>query len=96
MANNQISTSYETIIPMEKKTTYISKDVELKVSYEYEQMPSQIEECHGHHDVGRMMYVDVTDVKLMISDDGLSVLSIMTEEQIRKIINIIYEQHQNN
>lgn len=93
MGNKQLSTTYSTI--MEKKTMYISKDVELKVTYEFEQMPSQIEECHGFHEVGKLIYVEVTDVKLMISEDGLSVLSIMTEDQIKKVKNLIFQKHQN-
>lgn len=83
---------------MKSKTTYIDGDIELKITYDFEQMESQIEECHGQHEAGKMMYIELTDVKLMVADseEGLSVLALLSKKQIKTIINNIQQQHQNN
>jgi hypothetical protein len=97
MINKQIVLNYSKIVPMLKET-YIDKNIELKITYDFEIGESQIEEGHGIHEVGRQVYVDLTDVKLMVDDvkDGLSVLTLLSKKQIRTIINTIHEQHQNN
>jgi hypothetical protein len=96
MINRKMLLKYADI--MKKRVTYIDSNIELRVTYDFEQMESQIEECHGQHEVGRMIYIELTDVKLMIDDleDGLSVLALLTKKQIKIIVNKIQEQHQNN
>lgn len=83
---------------MKSKTTYIDDDIELKITYDFDQMESQIEECHGQHEVGKLVYIEITDVKLMIADteSGLSVLALLSKKQIKTIENKILEQHQNS
>lgn len=54
-----------------------------------EQCPSQIEECHGFHDVGGGCDITLTSVEIVIAGRGIDILSQLSKKQIEKIIGKI-------
>lgn len=66
--------------------------IEILVGYRYEQSESQIEECHGEHEVGLMIYTELTSVEVVIKGRGIDILPLMTDKQKDFIIaNLQYE-----
>ena len=73
---------------MKKNTETLIDDngIEVQVSYLYEKSPSQIEECHGRHEVGNMVYTELIAVEVVIAGTSINILHMMDERQIQKII----------
>jgi len=63
--------------------------IELTVGYDYEITPSQVEECHGLHDVGNFIYTELQTVELIINHIGIDVLPILTPMQKDYIISLL-------
>lgn len=55
--------------------------IEILVSYRYERSESQREECHGLHEVGLMIYTELTSVEVVICGKGIDILPMMTDKQ---------------
>lgn len=67
--------------------------IELLVGYDYEITPSQIEECHGLHDVGNLVYTELKSVELGIRDFSIDVLPQLSEKAKNHIISLLnYEK----
>lgn len=54
---------------------------ELLVGYDFEKNPSQIEEGHGFHETGLMIYTELKSVELIIAGIGIDVLDVLNEKQ---------------
>ena len=66
--------------------------IEILVAYDYEQSESQVDEGHGYHEVGLMIYTELTSVEVVIKGRGIDILPLMTEKQKEYIIeNLTYE-----
>lgn len=55
--------------------------IELLVGYKYEQSASQLEEGHGLHEVGELIYTQLDSVEVVIKGRGIDILPQMTEKQ---------------
>lgn len=53
----------------------------IDVTYYYEVSESQIEECHGYHDVGGLVYIELLSVKLYINEDAIELLPLLNDDQ---------------
>jgi hypothetical protein len=60
---------------------------EIIVNYDADISPSQIEEGHGFHEVGNLIYTKLKEVQLVIGDKGTSLLPILDEKQKNIIIS---------
>ena len=81
---------------MKKKLTEVIVDqssVELMVTYYYEKLSSQIEEGHGYHDVGGGHHVEINHVELIINNQSIELLPLLSQKQLETIIDnlSIYE-----
>ena len=81
---------------MKKKLTEVIVDqssVELMVTYYYEKLSSQIEEGHGFHDVGGGHHVEISHVELIIDNQAIQILPLLSQRQLHSIIDqlSIYE-----
>jgi len=76
------STKYKLLI-MKSNAELICDDngIEILVGYEYEQSDSQIEEGHGLHEVGCLVYTELTSVEVVIKGRGIDILSRLTEKE---------------
>ena len=63
--------------------------IELLVSYDFEKSDSQIEECHGFHEVGNMVYTDLCSVEVIVKGSGIDILPLMNERQKKHIISLL-------
>jgi hypothetical protein len=72
---------YETIID--------ELGIEIIVGGTIENSASQIEECHGYHEVGGGYHVTLTSVEIVISGKGIDILPQLSQKQINKIIDEI-------
>ncbi|HEY9701455.1 MAG TPA: hypothetical protein V6C58_03375 [Allocoleopsis sp.] len=61
--------------------------IELLVGYDYEVSESQWEECHGYHDVGKMIYTELTSVEVIIKGRGIDILPFLDDRQREFIIH---------
>ena len=61
--------------------------VEVVVGYNYEISESQIEECHGFHEVGNRINVNLEYVEVVIAGIGVQILPMLTQKQTDTIIN---------
>lgn len=65
---------------------------EILVSYNYEQGESQVEEGHGLHEVGLMIYTELTSVEVVIGGIGVDIIHLLGERQKEFIISkLTYE-----
>lgn len=73
---------------MTKTTETLVDDagIEIMVGYEWEQSDSQIEEGHGYHEVGKLVYTELTSVEVIIKGHGIDILPVMTQRQKDAII----------
>jgi len=81
---------------MKQKLTEIIFDhcsIELMVTYYYEKLSSQIEEGHGYHDVGGGHHVEISHVELIIDNQSIELLPLLSQRQLHSIIDqlSIYE-----
>jgi len=81
---------------MKKKLTEVIVDqssVELMVTYYYDKISSQMEEGHGYHDVGGGHHVEISHVELIIDNQSIELLPLLSQRQIHSIIDqlSIYE-----
>lgn len=66
--------------------------IEVTVNYDADISESQIEECHGIHEVGYMVETDLKSVEVVIAGDGIDILNILSEKQKTTIISkLTYE-----
>lgn len=56
-------------------------NIEILVGYRYEQSASDIQEGHGFHEVGLMVYTELTSVEVVICGKGIDILELMTDKQ---------------
>lgn len=61
--------------------------IEILVSYEYEESESQIEEGHGIHEVGCMVYIELKSVEVVIKGIGIDIMPMMNQLQKESIIS---------
>lgn len=61
--------------------------IEVLVNYDYEQSESQIEEGHGFHEVGKMIYTELCSVEVIIAGEGSDILPILSPRQQKSIIS---------
>lgn len=61
--------------------------IEVLVNYDYEQSESQIEEGHGFHEVGKMVYTQLYSVEIVIDGFGIDILPLMSSNIMKLIIN---------
>jgi hypothetical protein len=79
MAN--LSKFYQTIVD--------EAGIEIIAAGSIEFQGSQIEECHGYHEVGGGHDITLTSVEVVIKGKGIDILPMMSEKQINKIIDQI-------
>jgi len=60
--------------------------IEILVGYNHEKTPSQIEEGHGLHEVGNLVYTELTSVEVVIKGVGIDILPLMNDRQKEAII----------
>lgn len=66
--------------------------LEILVSYRYDKSPSQIENGHGDHEVGLMVYTELKSVEVIIAGRGIDLLPLLTEKEKEFIISkLTYE-----
>lgn len=74
------------------ETLVDEQGIEILVAYSYDKSPSQVEEGHGLHEVGNMVYTELKSVEVVISGTGIDILPMMNEKQKQAIINkLTYE-----
>lgn len=62
--------------------------LEILVSYRYERQPSQIEEGHGYHELGRGIDVDLTAVEVIVrGGNSVDILPFLNGWQQNYIID---------
>lgn len=79
---------------MKRNSEMISDDggIEILVGYRYEQSDGQLEEGHGYHQVGCMIYTELDSVEVVIKGRGVEILPMLTDRQKDFIIaNLTYE-----
>jgi hypothetical protein len=75
---------------MKQKITELIVDessIELSVTYYYEKLSPQIEEGHGYHDVGGGHHVEISHVELIIDNQAIQILPLLSQKQINSIID---------
>lgn len=60
---------------------------EINVTYTFEKSLSQIEECHGSHEVGGGYDVQLVSVEILFGGKGIEILPKMNERQKNHIID---------
>lgn len=61
--------------------------VEMIVTYVWEREPSQIEECHGYHELGGGVSVILLNVEVIIKGKSIDILSFLDKKQEMAIID---------
>ena len=61
--------------------------IEILVNYDYEESECQLEEGHGTHEVGCMIYTELKSVEVVISGIGIDILPSMNQLQKEAIVN---------
>jgi hypothetical protein len=61
--------------------------LELVVSYNIREEESQIEECHGFHEVGGGHEVELLSVEVVIAGKGIDILKQLNPKQEQRIID---------
>jgi len=69
------------------ETIVDDNNIEMVVEYEYEKTSSQVEEGHGYHDVGNMIYTTLKTVELIIAGVGIDIISTLNDRQKNFIIS---------
>jgi hypothetical protein len=69
---------------MNKSYVETLEGAELLVSYEYDEQPTRVEECHGYHYFDDSSIV-IKSVEVVISGIGIDITASLTEKQIRAI-----------
>lgn len=84
-------------LKMEKKciTLVDENGIELLVGYDREESGSQVEEGHGLHEVGELVYRELTSVEVVIRGIGIDILPMMEEKQKESIVSLINELEEN-
>ena len=63
-------------------------NTEIQVTYEHETSNSQLEECHGWHEVGNNTYVELINVEVLVKGGSpIDILSQLSERQKENIIS---------
>jgi hypothetical protein len=55
--------------------------IEINVGYDYEDSPIQIEEGHGFHEVGNLVYTELKTVEVVIAKSGIDILPFLNDKQ---------------
>ena len=62
--------------------------LEILVTYRYEENPSQIEECHGYHEMGGGLSVELEMIEVAIKGgNSVDILPFLNEKQCTYITN---------
>ena len=61
--------------------------IEVIVGYEYDTSESQVEECHGLHDVGCTVFTQLKNVEVVIGGIGIDILPVLSKTQKQFIIS---------
>jgi hypothetical protein len=75
---------------MKKNTELIVDDagLEILVAYRYERNPSQIEECHGYHEMGGGINVELEAVEVIVKGgSSVNILPFLNSKQEDYIID---------
>lgn len=59
----------------------------VEVDFDYEVSKSEQVECHGFHDVGSAISIDLNSVKLVIEGQGIDILPMLNKKQRDFIID---------
>lgn len=68
--------------------------IEILAGYDYELSPSQVEECHGEHEAGRLALIEPTSVEVIIAGSGIDLLPLMSQKQVHQLVTIINQNHE--
>ncbi len=79
---------------MPTQTIIDDNGIELIVAYKADQSPSQIEECHGLHEVGNLVSVSLESVELVIAGVGMELLPALSKKQQSFIEQKIINSHE--
>lgn len=60
---------------------------ELLVNYDFEKSESQVEEGHGRHEVGCMVYTELRSIELVVAGRGIQLLKHLTTTEKEFIIS---------
>lgn len=82
-------TNVETKVRKFYQTIIDEPGIEFIAGGKIEFQGSQIEECHGFHDVGGGCDITLTSVEIVIAGSGIDILSQLSKKQIEKIIGKI-------
>ena len=63
--------------------------VEVLVTYRIEQEASQVEECHGYHELGNNTLVELTHVEVIIGGKSVDILKFLDKKQEDKLIDCL-------
>lgn len=76
---------------MQNDTQAIIDDngVELIVDFDWERGESQIEECHGYHEVGLDLEIGINSVKLVIGGVETDITKLLNHAQLNHLISKI-------
>lgn len=61
--------------------------IEVLVGYLFEQSESQVEETHGLHEVGLIVYTELRSVEVLIAGTGIDILPRLSDKQKEHIIS---------
>lgn len=61
--------------------------LELVVSYNIREEESQIEECHGFHELGGGHEVELLSVEVVIAGIGIDILKQLNDKQQQRVID---------
>ena len=78
---------------MQKNTIILCDDngIEVLATYTSEYIDSQIEECHGYHEMGNYDHIELISINVVIAKEHIDITDRLTEKQIQKIEKLITE-----
>jgi len=59
--------------------------IELLVNFDYGKTASQVEECHGLHELGRGVEFLINSVELVIAGKGIDIVKQLTLKQLQHL-----------
>jgi hypothetical protein len=69
---------------MQQETT-----LQLSISYKIERMPSQMEECHGYHEMGGYQQIEIQSVFIETEDGAIDIKKHLPLSVLDRIANTI-------
>jgi hypothetical protein len=69
---------------MQQETT-----LQLNITYKIERMPSQMEECHGQHEMGAYQQIEIQSVSIETEDGVIDIKKHLPLSILDRIVNTI-------